>query len=87
MKHRCPVCGFDGLTSPARDYKICPCCGTEFGYDDLNHSSDELRERWLAKGAPWFSKHTAAPKGWDALAQLAAAGLAKRESSPRHVKT
>jgi len=34
MNYRCPVCFFDELPYPPRDYHICPCCGTEFGNDD-----------------------------------------------------
>jgi hypothetical protein len=79
MKYRCPVCGYDALSDPPRDYMVCPCCGTEFGYHDLVHSWEDLRSRWLAKGAPWFSKHLTAPTGWDPNVQLAAAGFTVAE--------
>jgi hypothetical protein len=81
MKYTCPVCGFDSLPDPPADYKICPCCGTEFGLSDLIHSWDELRDRWLAKGARWFSQHTPEPAGWNPSVQLAVAGLLVREVS------
>jgi hypothetical protein len=71
MKHFCPVCGYDSLTRPPIDYLICPCCGTEFGYDDVAHSWDELRSLWVSKGAAWFSKHTQPPQEWDVLNQIA----------------
>ncbi len=86
MKYSCPVCGFDALPDPPADYKICPCCGTEFGYHDLTHSWDALRERWLANGAPWFSDHIPQPPGWNPFVQLEAAGLSVRESPTRHPK-
>ncbi|MGH8013635.1 MAG: hypothetical protein ACREQ4_14155 [Candidatus Binataceae bacterium] len=71
MKNYCPVCGYDSLTKPPVDYNICPCCGTEFGYDDIAHSWDELRTLWLSGGARWFSKHTPAPAEWNVLNQVA----------------
>jgi hypothetical protein len=70
MKHTCPVCGYDALARAPVDYYICPCCGTEFGYDDIAHSWDDLRNLWLSKGAPWFSKRTAPPADWDVLNQI-----------------
>jgi len=35
---------------------------------------DELRDAWLAAGAPWFSQHTSPPANWNPIAQLLAAG-------------
>ena len=43
MNYRCPVCFFDEMPDPPRDYNICPCCGTEFGNDDVEYSYAELR--------------------------------------------
>jgi hypothetical protein len=66
----CPVCGFAGLTEPPYDdhgcasFDICPSCGTEFGYDDAKQSYEELRRRWLASGALWWSQTTKPPLGW-----------------------
>jgi hypothetical protein len=64
------------------DYLICPCCGTEFGYDDFamtyqehEASLDRLRERWLARGMPWTSRVTPHPPGWNAVEQFFAAGF------------
>lgn len=71
MKYLCPVCGYDSLTAPPADYSICPCCGTEFGYDDFNRTWPELREKWLKSGAQWFSDRTHAPQGWNAADQIA----------------
>ena len=85
MGYPCPVCGFNGLTRPPEDYYICPCCGTEFGYDDFaDNSSDrsrrwvELRQRWLNRDARWFSSATQPPNGWDPYRQLVGANLAVR---------
>jgi hypothetical protein len=71
MKYFCPVCGYDSLSAPPAYYNICPCCGTEFGYDDVSRKWSELRELWLKRGAPWFSRYTQAPEGWSASAQMA----------------
>ena len=69
---------------PYLDGAICPCCGTEFGYNDLSLSHEELRQHWVAKGAQWWSNFSAPPVGWNALAQLYQAGLlsfARREET------
>lgn len=50
----CPVCAYPSLPYPPTDYHICPCCGTEFGNDDQDRTHHELREDWIACGAPWF---------------------------------
>jgi hypothetical protein len=70
--HTCPVCWFATLQYPATDYNICPCCGTEFGNDDAIFSWEELRERWIVSGMPWFFGQP--PQYWNAQAQLLAAG-------------
>ena len=72
----CPVCGYDRLDKPPADFAICPCCGTEFGYDDYAASIEELRLRWIRSGAPWFSRHTPPPPAWNPYRQLLQAGLA-----------
>ncbi len=66
----CPVCGYDNLTHPPKDYMICPCCGTEFGYDDFTATHEELRQEWMSNGCQWFSSRVLAPTGWDPVAQL-----------------
>ena len=78
----CPVCGFVGLSEPHVDatgsptYSMCPCCGTFFGGDDVEHTHEELRHTWVEEGAKWWSQHQLSPEGWNAEAQLKAAGLA-----------
>jgi hypothetical protein len=72
----CPVCGYSGLPKPAYDhlgyasFEICPCCGTQFGYQDARRSHDSLRAEWVAKGMPWHSRVKAPPPGWDPAQQL-----------------
>ena len=49
----CPVCGYQHLSQPPYDghgcasFDICPCCGTEFGYDDSSATHEVLRRRWI----------------------------------------
>lgn len=75
--HTCPVCGWDRLVEPPYDwngspsYEICPCCGFEFGFDDLANrfTFDSYRTVWIARGMPWYDP-SAKPPLWDAEAQL-----------------
>jgi len=69
MTFTCPVCFYDALPYPPADYHICPCCGTEFGNDDVEQSYEELRNAWVDGGAHWFFGQ--APADWNAWAQLA----------------
>jgi hypothetical protein len=64
------------------DYHICPCCGTEFGNDDVEYSYEQLRYQWITAGAPWFFGQP--PQGWNAWAQLAkvAYGVHTEVSAP-----
>lgn len=55
---------------PPSDYHICPCCGTEFEYDDNGAAYTELRDRWVRAGKPWWSTSSVRPNGWDPDAQL-----------------
>jgi hypothetical protein len=71
----CPVCGYDKLKYPARDYTICPSCGTEFGYHDTSRTFEELRISWMARGMQWHSLVVSRPLNWKPVAQLLAAGL------------
>lgn len=74
--YQCPVCAYAGMQRPPADYAICPCCGTEFGYEDVNRSHDELRQDWINAGVPWFSQGTQPPQGWNGYRQLLQNGLA-----------
>jgi hypothetical protein len=75
----CPVCLFAEMPEPARDYHICPCCGTEFGNDDADCTHEELRDRWILAGAPWF--FGAPPPGWSPQSQLRRPDTVKDEVS------
>lgn len=70
MKHHtCPVCGYAEMPYPPESHEICPCCGTEFGYDDFTRSYQELRDKWLAGGGAWFSPVHNPPDGWNPFVQ------------------
>ncbi len=75
----CPVCRYPDLNEAAYDgfgcasYNICPCCGTEFGYDDSTVAHADLRKKWISEGMQWWSKHQLKPTDWDPVRQLKAA--------------
>jgi len=57
----CRVCGCELANPPWGDdgvspsFEICPCCGAEFGYEDVTPAAARAhRERWLADGAKPF---------------------------------
>jgi hypothetical protein len=64
----CPVCLFSEMPFPPQDYHICPCCGTEFGNDDLDLTYGELRDQWIRAGARWFFGRP--PLDWNPWVQL-----------------
>lgn len=76
MSYRCLVCGYDQMPYPPQDYNICPCCGTEYGVDDVFESHYELRNQWLSMGGHWFSRVRPyiRPPYWNAWDQLDLAG-------------
>ena len=49
--YSCPVCDFGRLERPPKDWYICPRCGIEFGYDDVN--IENLREQWRSGRHFW----------------------------------
>jgi len=55
---------------PADDYNICPCCGTEFGYDDAGTTHIALRAKWVKRRARWWSPNLHPPADWNAYSQL-----------------
>jgi len=57
MKYMCPVCDYDNLELPPRNHEICPCCGTEVGFDDFEKSNQQLRFKWIRGGRLWWSKN------------------------------
>jgi hypothetical protein len=70
MNYQCPVCGYDQMKYPAKDYNICPCCGTEFEADDFETTHAQLRQQWKATGMQWYSRRTPPPFGWNPSLQL-----------------
>ena len=87
MNNRCPVCGYNELSRPPQDDTICPCCGTHFGYHDYATTHEELRLRWIANGAHWFSRARKQPAGWDPMTQLLESGFAIQLTGPEESET
>src|ERR1700732_355374 len=69
MKFKCPVCGY-AMPFPPEDNNICSSCGTEFGYDDVRKTYDQIRREWIAGGAKWFSSYAPRPLGWNPWMQM-----------------
>lgn len=74
----CPVCGFEYLDEKVLDnetwkdfytYEICPCCDTEFGFDNCNCSYSDLRIKWF-KGGAKFNYNNDMPENWNLENQL-----------------
>lgn len=72
----CRVCGYPlrsapwGNESGSATYEFCPCCGVEFGYQDvLPVAAQRFRTEWLRAGAEWSEPHMR-PMGWDLHKQL-----------------
>lgn len=80
-EYHCPVCAYAAMRRPPANFAICECCGTQFGYDDVGHTYDELRREWSDAGAPWFSRATQPPQDWNGYRQLLRNGLALRSMS------
>jgi len=37
-------------------FNICPCCGVEFGYEDMTiQDTKKYREKWICSGMGWFT--------------------------------
>ncbi len=70
MTYACPVCAY-GMSEPACDFNVCPCCGTEFGLHDKNSTLEALRALWIANGMQWWSKVDEVPPDWDPAKQMA----------------
>lgn len=58
----CKICGFEGLEYPQYlengepNFCVCPCCGFESGYDDLDQGFTfaEYRKKWLDRSGEWL---------------------------------
>jgi transcription elongation factor Elf1 len=72
----CPVCGYSNLDEAPYDnygyasHTICPCCGTEFGYDDFSTTHLALQKKWIDSGMMWWSKNIMPPDDWNPKEQL-----------------
>lgn len=74
--HTCVVCGYEGLEYPQYTddggpmFNICPCCGFQSGYHDLDReiTIEDYRKMWIEGGALW--KHQPEPQNWNKEMQL-----------------
>lgn len=78
MTYTCPVCGYDRLDEPPKDWAICPCCGTQFNYSDSGRSHKALRDDWIKDGCKWRGRPEWRPPGWNAQEQLKNLTLARK---------
>ena len=83
MSYTCPICGYNKLRFPPVDFTICPCCGTEFGNDDLEFTHEEIRQQWIASGMHWFSDAIPRPANWNPIGQLLAVTLSEITNNPQ----
>jgi hypothetical protein len=72
----CFVCGLRQSSAPWGDdgqspgFEICPCCGTEFGYEDATDVGVfRARSRWRERKYAWLDPR-AKPSEWDPESQL-----------------
>ena len=73
--HYCRVCGLD-QEEPAwwggryATFNICDCCGTTFGYEDIDMTSIQIqRGEWLSNPEKWWYPK-AKPSNWDYKKQM-----------------
>ncbi len=87
QSHECPICYFN-MPYPYDVDVICPCCGTQFGYDDMTKVEadrrarrEELRLRWIEKGQPfWFARLR--PPHWNPATQTGARDVLRGTAPP-----
>lgn len=73
----CKVCGANlfpfypwGMDGKSPTYDICPCCNTEFGYEDSSDAGIlNARKAWIDSGMLWLDPSTK-PNNWRALEQI-----------------
>ncbi len=83
--YTCPVCGYDQLEGPPRDWNVCPSCGTEFGYSDRGRSYDTLRAHWIEGGAKWSMPWRPVPPKWNPTSQLCNIGYHATDEDIRKI--
>ena len=86
-REKCPICGFDQMPYPPVPENICPCCGTEFGFDDYYHRPEELRRAWIQAKFPWFDDIIRPPVNWSPVLQLIKADYGAELIDLRHAVT
>jgi hypothetical protein len=76
QNYNCRVCGLFNDNPPwgedgnSPTYEICPCCGVEFGYEDITiDSTKDYRNHWINEGVKWFSAKEK-PLNWDMSEQF-----------------
>ncbi len=84
INNLCLACGFD-LGFPAWDGdfpsdEICPCCGIQFGFDDVTALTEKIssrnifylgwRSKWKLDGMRWWSESRMPTEDWDPVRQL-----------------
>lgn len=72
--YACPVCLFPDLDAryEPRSYSICPSCGTEYGYEDVEDVviRTRCREKWFLSAHAWWAHGLEGhnePAWWPAL--------------------
>jgi hypothetical protein len=78
----CPVCGFYLDFYPwvgkSPSDEICPCCGIQFGNDDMAGGDINKRrliyyqwkQQWITEKMPWRSMGITPPKHWNPQSQV-----------------
>jgi len=73
----CRVCGYQfdnfypwGENGKVPSFSYCPCCFTEFGFDDLNiEIIKKRRSEWISGGYLWYEPQKK-PINWEPEVQL-----------------
>ena len=91
---KCLVCGYQfgsavydekGELQPDAFYSICPSCGYEYAYTDidLGYTFQAWRHKWIKEGMPWTNEkiHDKPPKGWNPKEQLNNIGVTLDENN------
>jgi len=75
-KLNCRVCGYDNDDFPWGEdgknptYQICPCCGVEFGVDDITPENiQKFRNGWQKSNYKWFDRQMK-PSDWSLEKQM-----------------
>ncbi|MEW9702988.1 hypothetical protein [Paenibacillus sp. SI8] len=92
MSYICTLCGYSNLKfapwtqkglSPS--YEICPCCGVEFGVDDINKAAYEIyKKEWFESGNKWFME-SKKPNNWNLQDQLKKISQIDSEQLPHYL--